>query len=64
MSDDAPPVQPWSDVLARRGDAQMPAKPTAEYSGFREYFDDVIAPTLRDAKPEVQIGYPHLKKRG
>ena len=64
MSDDGPPVKPWSDVRAQRDALRMPPKPTSEYANFREYFDDEIAPTLRETQPEVQIGYPHLKKRG
>lgn len=65
MSDDAPPVRPWSEVkTARAAVAGEPPRPTDDYKNFREYFNDTIAPGLKHRDPEVQLGYSHLKRRG
>ena len=65
MSDTGPPIKPWSQVRAERAAiAGEPPRRPQDYASYRDYFDDVIAPTLRSCAIDVQLGYAELKRRG
>ncbi|MCC6172063.1 MAG: hypothetical protein IT481_08545 [Gammaproteobacteria bacterium] len=64
MTDDGEPQElPWSEIRARRY-ALLPAhRRPQDYASAREYLADAVYGAPEPAR-EVQLGYPHLKRRG